>query len=149
MTTTLEALRFYVVLQRAAAAINGLAQTDIAQHGLTEAEFAALEALHHKGPLLLRELQKKVLVSSGGMTYVVDRLVGKGLVERRPCTTDRRATFAALTAAGERLMRRIFPAHAEVLKRAVAGLSRDELRQATALLRQAGHYAEGLAGSTS
>jgi MarR family transcriptional regulator, 2-MHQ and catechol-resistance regulon repressor len=149
MTTTVEALRFYVVLQRAAAAINALAQTDIARNGLTEAEFAALEALQHKGPLLLRELQKKVLVSSGGMTYVVDRLVGKGLVERRPCPTDRRATFAALTAAGEQLMRRIFPAHAEVLQRAVAGLSRDELRQATALLRQAGHYAEGLAGTTS
>ena len=53
--------------------------------GLTVTEFAILEALYHKGPLLLGDVQKKILLSSGGVTYTVDRIAEKGFVERREC----------------------------------------------------------------
>src|SRR5687767_12099504 len=95
------ALKLYVVLARALSAIQEHARADVTRHGLTPMEFAILEALYHKGPLLLGELQKAILVSSGGITYLVDRLVEKGLVERRECPSDRRARYAALTPAGD------------------------------------------------
>jgi MarR family 2-MHQ and catechol resistance regulon transcriptional repressor len=132
------ALKLWVVLSRARTAVARHAEADTARHGLSPGEFAVLEVLHHKGPLLLGEVQRKVLVSSGGVTYLVDRLTQKELVERRVCDTDRRATYAALTGAGEALMRRIFPEYAEAIVHAVEGLSDDEIRTAIVLVRKLG-----------
>jgi MarR family transcriptional regulator, 2-MHQ and catechol-resistance regulon repressor len=136
-----QALKLWVVLSRAHAAVAAHSQADIARHGLTPAEFGVMEALYHKGPLLLGEVQRKILVTSGGVTYLVDRLVAKGYVERQRCPTDRRAAFAALTAEGEALIREIFPAHAAAIHRALGGLNADEREQATALLRTLGRHA--------
>jgi MarR family transcriptional regulator, 2-MHQ and catechol-resistance regulon repressor len=142
------ALKLWVVLSRAQAAIARHTEADVARSGLTLGEFAVLEALYHKGPLLLGEIQRKVLVSSGGVTYLVDRLEDKGLVERQDCPEDRRARYAALTPAGEVLLRRIFPLHARSIARAVSGLTRAEQAQATALLRRLGTAAEALPPSS-
>ena len=146
-----ESLRLWVVFARAYAAVAARAQADVARHGLTIAEFGVLEALHHKGPLLLSELKEKILVSNAGVTYLVDRLEKRGLVERRDCPGDRRARIAALTSAGEALVRRIFPEHAARIKQAVSGLGKKEKREAIRLLRAlaggaapaAGEKAEG------
>lgn len=132
------ALKLWVVLSRAHSAISEHARADIERHGLTVTEFGILEALYHKGPLLLGELQKKILVSSGGITYLVDRLESRGLVERRKCETDRRATYAALTPEGTALIQRIFPAHADCLQRVLAALDEDEKLEATRLIRKLG-----------
>src|SRR5829696_2804797 len=141
-----EALRLWVVLSRAFAAISELASADVARHGLTLAEFGVLEALYHRGPLLLGEVQRKLLVSSGGVTYLVDRLVAKGLVERTECPEDRRARYAVLTRAGESLLRRIFPQHATAIGRAVAGLGAAERRAVADQLKRLGLHASSLAG---
>ena len=135
------ALKLYIVLSRAYLAVERHSQADIARHDLSQGEFAIMEALYHKGPLLLGEVQRKILVSSGGVTYLVDRLEADGLVERRECPTDRRARYAALTPKGRQLMKRIFPEHAAALERAVSGLSATEKKQAIDLLRKLGRAA--------
>lgn len=136
------ALKLFVVLSRARNAVARHAEHDAARHGLTLAEFAIVEALYHGGPLLLGELQRKILVSSGGVTYLVDRLEEKQLVERRACPGDRRARYAALTPAGEEFVARVFPDHAQRIAQAMAGLTKKEQREATALLRRLGLAAE-------
>lgn len=138
------ALKLWVILSRAHAAIARHAEADVARHGLTGTEFAILEALYHLGPLLLGQVQQKILVSSGGVTYLVDRLEQKGLVKRQECPNDRRARYAALTAEGERLVSRIFPEHAQHIARAVSGLTTAERAQATTLLRKLGTAAAEL-----
>jgi MarR family 2-MHQ and catechol resistance regulon transcriptional repressor len=138
------ALKLWVVLSLSFAAIARHAEANVARHGLTGPEFAILEALYHVGPLLLGELQRKILVSSGGVTYLVDRLEAKGLVERQECPSDRRARYAALTADGEKLVSRIFPEHARHIARAMSGLTAGETGQATALLRTLGTSAAEL-----
>jgi MarR family 2-MHQ and catechol resistance regulon transcriptional repressor len=138
------ALRLWVILSRAHAAIARHAEADVARHGLTIAEFGILEALYHVGPMLLGELQRKILVSSGGVTYLVDRLEKRGLVRREPCPEDRRARYAALTPEGKRLVARIFPDHARVIERAMSGLTRSDRERAVALLKQLGRAAEAL-----
>lgn len=139
--THAQALKLWVVLARAYSAVRDRAADHVAQYGLTLPEFGILEALYHKGPMLLCEVQRTVLVSSGGITYLVDRLTEKGLVERRECPVDRRARYATLTPAGTRLMRRLFPEHAAVLEGALAGISDAEQREAVRLLRDLGKYA--------
>jgi MarR family 2-MHQ and catechol resistance regulon transcriptional repressor len=129
------ALRTWIALARAHNAVAARAAADVARHGLTVAEFGVVEALYHKGPMLLSEVQRRILVSSGGITYLVDRLEKRGLVERRECPGDRRARLAALTDAGERLVREIFPEHAAVVRDALAPLGGEEKRQVIRLLR--------------
>lgn len=135
---TSAALKLWVTLARAYQASAELSRIDIQRHGLSPAEFAVLEALYSKGPMLLGEVQRKALVSSGGTTFLVDRLVKRGLLERRACATDRRARYAALTQAGAALMRDIFPGHAAAMREAMGGLSTADQKAATALLRRLG-----------
>ncbi len=139
------ALKLFVVLNRTVAALRQHAEADVARHGLTVVEFAVMEALYHRGDMPLGELQKRILVTSGGMTYLVDRLTEQGYVERKPCETDRRVRYASLTPQGRQLMAAIFPAHAEALERAMAGLTLDQKREAVSLLRELGTYAAELA----
>lgn len=137
------ALKLWVVLSRAHAAIEEHAEAQVARHGLTLTEFAILEVLFHRGPMLLGEVQRRILVSSGGITYLVDRLERKGLVERRECPEDRRARYAALTPAGEARIAEIFPEHARSLEHALAGLDAAEKEQGLGLLRALGRHAAG------
>lgn len=139
-----DALRLWVILSRAHAAISAHAVADVARHGLTLAEFGVLEALHHKGPMLLGEVQRSLLVSSGGVTYLVDRLEKRGLVRRTECPSDRRARYAVLTEQGTAFVERAFPEHAAAIGRAVAGLTREEQQAAAALLKQVGTTAARL-----
>jgi len=139
-----DALKLWVVLSRAHAAITDRAAEQIAQHGMTLAEFGVLEALYHKGPLLLGEVQRKLLVSSGGVTYLVDRLERRGLVRRDACLEDRRARYAVLTDDGTAFVRRVFPDHAAAIREAMAGLDQEQQLEATRLIRKLGLAAAGL-----
>jgi MarR family transcriptional regulator, 2-MHQ and catechol-resistance regulon repressor len=138
-------LKLFTVLSRAHAALHERTKEDIARHGLTQSEFAVLEALYHKGPLLHGEIRDAVLVSRGGITYLVDRLEARGLLERRACPTDRRARYAALTREGIAFLDRIFPEHARALEAACAALTPQEQIEATGLLRTLGKGAQGRA----
>lgn len=142
--TTL-ALRVWIALARAHNAVAQLAAADVARHGLTTAEFAVVEVLYHKGPMLLNEVQRRILVSSGGITYLVDRLEKRGLVERRDCPGDRRARLAALTPEGQALVASIFPEHAEMIRGALATLGEEEKETAIRLLRTIQKTGESLA----
>src|SRR5918994_2190965 len=143
---TATALKLWVVLSRAFGAVAERLSAQVAESGLTAAEFGALEALYHKGPMLLGDLQRRILVSSGGITYVVDRLERQGLVERRPCLTDRRGRDAGPPPRGGRALREIFPGHAESVRVALAGLSEEEKQQAITLLRKLGSHAAESSG---
>ena len=131
-----------MVLVRATNAVNRTVDAEITSHDLTATEFGILEALYHKGPLLLGDVQKKILLSSGGVTYTVDRLAEKGLVERRECQSDRRARYAALTPRGEALIARLFPGHAQVIEQTLSALTAREQEELTALLRKLGLSAQ-------
>ena len=142
------ALKLWVVLSRAYAAIARHAEADVASDGLTTAEFAIMETLFAKGRLRMGELQQTVLVTSGGTTYLVDRLTDRGLVRRADCPEDRRVRYVELTGKGERLMETVFPRHADVITAALAGLSATEQQDATRLLRSLGKYAAEAAESS-
>jgi len=135
------ALKLWVVFSRAHEAIVAHLHAEAADNELTLMEFGILEVLHHKGPLLLGEVQRSLLVSSGGVTYLVDRLERKGLVERRACPEDRRARYAALTAAGEALIRELFPPHASLIESLMSELDPGEQVTLHRLLRRLGRSA--------
>ncbi len=131
-----EALALWVALARAHESVVASVREHTGSHGLTAAEFGVLEALHHLGPMRLCNLQVKILVSSGGVTFVVDQLERRGLVDRKPDPTDRRARLVSLTRKGAALIAGIFPEHAELIATATSGLEGADRKQAIRLLRR-------------
>jgi MarR family 2-MHQ and catechol resistance regulon transcriptional repressor len=83
--------RLWLVITKSYRVLSLLAEQSIAKAGLCLTDFAALEALLHKGPLTISQIQEKVLLASGSMTAAVDRLEKLGLVVRRASPSDRRA----------------------------------------------------------
>src|SRR5882724_5417318 len=92
----------FLVLWKAASAVQAYAEKSISKLELCASDFAVLEAVLHKGPLPINEIGKKVQLTSGSITVAVDRLETKGFVERRAHGTDRRARIVHLTKAGEK-----------------------------------------------
>lgn len=141
---TATALKLFVVLSRATEALRAHTDAHVEAQGLSSTEFAILEALYHKGRLLLGDVQKLILVSSGGITFLVDKLEKRGLVRRLLCESDRRARWAELTPEGKALMDRIWPGHADTIRRAMSGLGLADQRRITELLKALGTEAAAL-----
>jgi MarR family 2-MHQ and catechol resistance regulon transcriptional repressor len=137
------ALKLFIVLERAAVAMERRVKEQADLHGLTWTEFEILEAVYNKGPLLLGDLQKKILLTSGGVTYTVDRLAEKGLLQRKECETDRRAKWATLTSKGTALIASIFAPMADHIEELMSVLNAKEQETATELLRRVGLAAAG------
>ncbi len=137
-------LKLFIVLARASRSVTDHIKTDIQRYGLNPTEFAVLELLYHKGNQPLQQIGEKILLASGSITYVVDKLEGKGYLKRNPCPNDRRITHAVITDEGKELMDRIFPEHELQVQSIFAGLDEQEKETAITLLKKLGHYAEEL-----
>ena len=116
----------WIVMARCHRALTVLVERDIASLGLCLTDFMVLEALLHKGPLTISEIQSKVLLASGSMTAAVDRLESRGLAVRKAAAGDRRARSIELTAAGRQLIEGAFREHAHHLEEAVSVLDDNE-----------------------
>ena len=134
----------FLVLWKAANAVQSFAGESISELEMCGSDFAVLEALLHKGPLPVNEIGKKVLLTSGSITVAVDRLETKGFVERRAHGTDRRTRVVHLTKSGRKLITRAYADHAADLERLVSGaLTKTERETLMRLLKKIGHRAAG------
>ncbi|WP_339159215.1 MarR family transcriptional regulator [Paenibacillus sp. FSL W8-0186] len=135
-------LKLFVVLSKAYKTIMDQAIKDMKQRGLSPSEFTILEVLYNKGRIPLQQIGDKILITSGSVTYNIDKLVQKGLIRRVPCEQDRRVIYAEITAEGNELFERIFPDHAEFVHSKLGGLNYEEKLQAIELLKRLGKGAE-------
>ncbi|WP_285891399.1 MarR family winged helix-turn-helix transcriptional regulator [Paenibacillus pasadenensis] len=135
-------LKLFVVLSKAYRSIMDRAIRDVKRHGISPSEFTVLEVLYHKGRIPLQQIGEKILVTSGSVTYNIDKLETKGLLRRIPSPDDRRVTFAELTEEGQSMFDAIFPQHAEHIHRLTRGLDLEEKSLAAELLKKLGKGAE-------
>ena len=101
-------------LHRLAAALTDELTAVYARFDLSEAEFDLLASLRRAGApfeLPAGELADHTMVTTGGLTKRVDRLVERGLVERIGTSADRRRRFVRLTPEGRRRIDEAFTAH--------------------------------------
>lgn len=109
---------------------------------MCSSDFGVLEALLHKGPLPVRALGEKVLLTSGSITTAIDRLERRGLVERGGDANDRRARIVHLTSAGRKVIQKLFAEHERAMEQAVSALAPEERAGLLELLRKLGRGAE-------
>lgn len=134
----------WLIVWKAYDSLRSHAEAHIHSLGIGFSDFAVLEALLHKGPMPVNTLGAKVRLTSGSITALVDRLVRKGLLERRDDPADRRSRMVHLTAAGRKLISCAFADHEAAMERATAGLNAAEKAEAAELLRKLGLYAQSL-----
>ena len=132
------ALDTFIKLMRATNTLRARLVPRLLEQKLTETQFGVLEVLYHKGPLCQREIGDKLLTSGGNVTLVVDNLEKRGLVERVREAADRRFVTVYLTAAGRRLIARVFPAHAKRITDAMGALGAGEQEELARLCRKLG-----------
>jgi MarR family transcriptional regulator, 2-MHQ and catechol-resistance regulon repressor len=133
-----KSLKLFIVLSRAYKAINEHVNKVIQANGLNPTEFAVLEFLYHKGDQPMQQIGGKILLASGSITYVVDKLEQKGLLRRIACPNDRRVTYAQITEEGKKFISDIFPAHAEQIHALMSSLTDAEKTEAINLLKKLG-----------
>ncbi|OZI12298.1 MarR family transcriptional regulator [Bacillaceae bacterium SAS-127] len=133
-----QSLKLFIVLSRATKVINEQVNEYIYESGLNPTEFAVLELLYHKGPQPLQQIGNKILMASGSITYVVDKLEKKNLLARKTNEKDRRVIRAEITDQGRQLIDEIFPQHEENIHQLMNVLSEEERETAIALIRKLG-----------
>jgi DNA-binding MarR family transcriptional regulator len=107
--------------------------------GLPLAWFDVLVQLRRSagGHLTMTQIADATVHSTGGTTRLVDRIEAAGLVERRQCPSDRRATHVAITDAGNAKLDEALTAHLSHLDvRVVKRLTRDERHTLASLLEK-------------
>jgi DNA-binding MarR family transcriptional regulator len=90
-----------------------------AEHNLAPAEFEVLVRIARTPGQALRmsDLAAQTLLTTSGITRVVDRLERDRLVERRACPTDRRGSLAAITKAGLARLDAVLPGHLDLVEK--------------------------------
>ena len=123
-------------------------------HQLSFARYEALILLtfSRRGALPLRVFGERLMVHPTSVTNTINRLVGQGLVVRRPNPRDGRGTLAEITAAGREVAARA-TADLMAARFGMGGYRTDELGQLFTLLRglrlAAGDFTPGPAAATT
>jgi DNA-binding MarR family transcriptional regulator len=109
------------------------------EHRIEPWEFDVLAALRRAGTpyeLSPGRLLRETLVTSGTMTNRVDRLAGRGLVERHPDPGDRRGVLVRLTPDGKAAVDGAFAALLDAERDLIADLSPEDQEALAGLLRR-------------
>jgi len=102
----------WAALNRAHAAVTGRLQEALQQGGyppLAWYEVLAAVADAPEQRLRMGELADALVITRGGLTKLVDRLVKAGLIARTFCESDRRVSYATLLPAGAELLAEMRP----------------------------------------
>jgi len=135
-------IHLWLVLWKAARSLEAHAARSIGGFGMCQSDFGVLEALLHRGPLSVKEIGAKVLLTSGSMTAAVDRLEARGLVTREDDAEDRRSRIIHLTENGRGLIEKVFAEHRDAMEQAVAEFPVEERAALIRSLRRLGRSAE-------
>jgi MarR family transcriptional regulator, 2-MHQ and catechol-resistance regulon repressor len=132
----------FLLLMQTSKAIQERIRDEITKNKLNITEFSVLEVLYHKEKQTIQQIGNSILISSGSMTYVIDKLEQKGLLNRNACPDDRRVIHVTLTKDGIDLMKKIMPKHQELVDYMFETLNLEEAEILVTLLKKVSKRAE-------
>ena len=96
---------------------------------LNISEFGVLEMLYNKGDQPVQKVAEKILVTSGTITYVINKLEKKDFVVRKKCNKDKRVYYVSLTEKGHDFIAHIFPKHKKFIDNLFKDMSEENKTQ--------------------
>ncbi|MFH0068145.1 MarR family winged helix-turn-helix transcriptional regulator [Peribacillus sp. NPDC056705] len=127
---------YFLILMQTSKAIHDRIKEEMAKNKLGITEFSVLEVLYQKGKQTIQQIGNCILISSGSMTYVIDKLEQRGVLSRNACPDDRRMIHVRLTDDGNELMNEIMPKYRELVDDMFDSLNSDEAETFVNLLKK-------------
>jgi len=128
----------WIKYSRAMNTLNTIMRHNVEKQDLTLSQFGVMETLLHLGPMLVKDIGQKLLLSPSNLVTVIDNLVKQGLVFRKPCESDRRSIYIHLTPQGKDRIVPVFKAHLEQLMACFSDLDENQLSSLGALSKHLG-----------
>jgi DNA-binding MarR family transcriptional regulator len=110
-------------------------QKQISELELTLPQAQVLRVLR-RGAMPTGQLASELRISAPAITQLTDRLIRKGLIERRATADDRRCVIVALSERGANLVNQFRKRRRDVFSRALADLSEADRKQVIEVLRK-------------
>ena len=121
----------------------GLAKDRLAPFGIVPVQFAILDLCFRGQADTVTELSRLVPIDSASISRNVDRLVKRGLIQRRRSRSDRRVVKLALTEEGMTVVPRIMERLQEVNSILLRGVTQEEMRGSMSMLQKVTANSEG------
>lgn len=133
-------LKLVIAMARAYDSLFSEIDKSLKKQGLNSSEFGVLELIHHKGKQPVQKVAERILVTSGTITYVIDKLINKNYVYKTRCGQDKRVYYVDLTPEGKDYIEKLFEDHVAFLDDLLTGISIEDKAQLTESLFSLKNY---------
>lgn len=99
----------------------------LSDYNLNMTDFSVLDLLFQKGEQTIQKIAEKVMITSGSITYVINKLEKMELVFRRKDKDDSRISYIRLTSHGKEILISILPLQMEKINEVFSELSETDL----------------------
>ncbi len=131
-------IKFLTILEKAYKSIFEPIKKNIKDLGFNETEFLIMFALAARTSLSIQDIAERIHTTSGNMTFTVDKLEKRGIIERQRCNEDRRKIYLVLTEEGNALWNKLMDEHKAFLSDMFSVLDDKDMQQAMVLLKTIG-----------
>ncbi|MDQ0269065.1 MarR family winged helix-turn-helix transcriptional regulator [Cytobacillus purgationiresistens] len=128
----------FAAFTKASRSIQEQIKQKLSYYKLNPTEFSVLQVLAEKGQQTVQQISNQVHLTSGSMTYVIDRLQEKGLLTRSDCREDRRVVHVKISDKGALLMKEIVPDYQNFIREMFKEVSQQEQRELISILAKIG-----------
>ena len=109
---------------------------NISKFGLNLTDFSVLDLLFQKGEQTTQKIGEKILITSGSITYIVNKLEKMKLICRNKSEADKRITYIKLTEKGRETIFELLPLQIEKINEIFSDFSREDLINLNHLLKK-------------
>lgn len=128
--------KIYTLLYKAVDSMQGLIKKVVKPYGLNTNEYEILKYIYRNGDQPIQKIGEEIKVTSGSMTYLIDKLEKSGYLKRKPCAEDRRIMYGSLSEAGADLIEQIIPECDGKIEDVLRDFSEEEIESTIEVLRK-------------
>jgi MarR family 2-MHQ and catechol resistance regulon transcriptional repressor len=131
-------IKFMIVMNKMRGSVHDRLAKQWKDLDINETEFLVLFALDANGPLTIQDIGLKINMTSGTMTYVIDKLEKKDYIKRVRCSEDRRRIYIELTEEGKSFWDETIAVHTNHLKEFFGHIEEEEMLLLIKLMKKVG-----------
>lgn len=124
----------YTALNQTMEVMQSRIKKEITPFGLNCNEYEILKYIYHNGDQPIQKIGEEIMVTSGSMTYLIDKLEKNGHLVRKPCTSDGRVMYGSLSDKGRALMDEVMPKCSNVINNIIEDFDAHEIEQTIQML---------------
>lgn len=126
----------YTTLNQTVDVLQGRIKKEITPFGLNYNEYEILKYIYHNGDQPIQKIGEEIRVTSGSMTYLIDKLEKNSHIVRKPCTSDGRVMYASLTTEGKELMDKVMPKCSYTINHVIEDFEEEDINRTIQILDQ-------------